>query len=47
MTPISRYDVSELIEAQYQPGSRERVLRNLLGITKKRKMDELEAKEQK
>ena len=26
MTPISRrYDVSELIEAQYQPGSRGRV----------------------
>jgi cell filamentation protein len=47
MTEISRYDVSELIEAQYQPGSRGRVLRNLLEIASKRKMDELEAKEQK
>lgn len=47
MTEISRYDVSELIEAQYQPNSRGRVLRNLLEITSKRKMDELEAKEQK
>ena len=27
-----RYDVSGLIEAQYEPGSRGRVLRNLLGI---------------
>ena len=47
MTEISRYDVSELIEAQYQPNSCGRVLRNLLEITSKRKMDELEAKEQK
>ena len=47
MTEISRYDVSELIEAQYQPSSRGRVLRNLLKITGKRKMDELEAREQK
>ena len=47
MTEISRYDVSELIEAQYEPCSRGRVLRNLLGITGKRKMNELEAKEQK
>ncbi|TRZ50579.1 hypothetical protein D4S03_06535 [bacterium] len=47
MTDISRYDVSELIEAQYQPGSHGRVLRNLPGITSKRKMDELEATEQK
>ena len=47
MTEISRYDVSELIEAQYQPNSRGRVLRNLLKITGKRKMDELEAREQK
>ena len=47
MTEISRYGVSELIEAQYQPGSHGRVLRNLPGITSKRKMDELEATEQK
>jgi len=47
MIETGSYDVSELIEAQYQPSSRGRVLRNLLGITGKRKMDELEAKEQK
>jgi len=47
MTEISRYDVSGLVEAQYQPGSRGRVLRNLLGITSKREMDESEAREQK
>jgi cell filamentation protein len=42
-----RYDVSGLVEAQHQPGSRGRVLRNLLGIISKRKMDEIEASEQK
>ena len=47
MTEIGCYDVSGLIEAQYQPGSRGRVLRNLLGITSKREMDEAEAREQK
>ncbi len=47
MTEINRYDVSERIEAQYQPNSRGRVLRNLLEITSKLKMDELEAREQK
>ena len=47
MTETSRYDVSGYIEAQYQPGSRRRVLRNLLGITRKREMDEAEAREQK
>ncbi len=47
MTVINRYDVSELVEAQYQHGSRGRVLRNLLGITGKRLMDEIEAREQK
>ena len=47
MTNTSRYDVSDLIEAQYQPGSRGRVLRNLLGITSKREMDEAEAREQR
>lgn len=38
-----RYDASELTEAQFQPGSRGRVLRNLLGITLKRGMDQAEA----
>ena len=47
MTETGRYDVSGLIEAQYQPGSRGRVLRNLLGISGKRVMDETEAREQK
>ena len=47
MTRTNRYDVSDLIEAQYQPGSRGRVLHNLLGITGKRMIDEAEAREQK
>jgi len=47
MTETGRYDVSGLVEAQYQPGSRSRVLSNLLGITGKRTMDETEAGEQK
>lgn len=47
MTKTNRYDVSDLIEAQYQQGSRGRVLRNLPGITGKRMMDEAEAREQK
>jgi cell filamentation protein len=41
-----RYDVSTLIEAQHEPGSRGRVLRNLLGITHKRQMNLLEAQAQ-
>jgi cell filamentation protein len=47
MKKVGRYDVSRLIEAQYEPGSRGRVLRNLMGITRKRDMDEVEAREQK
>jgi len=38
-----RYDVSQLTENQHQPGSRGRVLKNLLAITTKRKMDLAEA----
>ncbi len=38
-----RYDVSGLLEAQFEPGSRGRVLRNRLGIKTKREMDRLEA----
>jgi cell filamentation protein len=41
-----RYDVSELAEAQFEPGSRRRVLKNLLGIRRKREMDRLEGIEQ-
>lgn len=38
-----RYDASGLPEAQYQPSSHGRVLRNLLGIARKREMDRAEA----
>jgi len=37
-----RYNVSGLVETQYERGSRGRVLRNLLGIKKKRQMDDAE-----
>jgi len=40
---VFRYDVEHLIEAQFEPGSRGRVLKNLLGIQRKREMDALEA----
>ncbi len=38
-----RYDTDNLIEAQFEPGSRGRVLKNRLGIRSKRAMDEVEA----
>jgi len=41
----TRYDTSGLLEDQYQPGSRRRVLRNLLGVKSKRQMDALEGQE--
>jgi cell filamentation protein len=44
--PAGRYDTSGLIEAQFEPGSRRRVLRNLLGIKSKREMDRVEARAQ-
>jgi cell filamentation protein len=40
------YDASGLIEAQFEPGSHGRVLKNLLGIKSKREMDQIEAQEQ-
>lgn len=46
MKTLDRYDVSGLVEAQAQPGSRGRVLRNLLGVTRRREMDRLEAQAQ-
>jgi len=46
MKTFSRYDTSALEEVQFQPGSRERVLKNLLGIKSKRQMDRVEAREQ-
>lgn len=39
----TRYDTDHLAEAQFEPNSRGRVLRNLLGIRRKREMDALEA----
>jgi cell filamentation protein len=38
-----RYDVSGLVEAQFEPGSGRRVLKNRLGINSRRKMDNAEA----
>ena len=40
------YDASSLIEAQFEPGSQGRVLKNLFGIKSKREMDQVEAQEQ-
>ncbi len=37
-----RYQTPTGVEAQYQPGSRQRVLLNIKGITRKRDMDEAE-----
>jgi len=39
----SRYDTSSLPEAQFESGSRGRVLKNKLGIKSKREMDEAES----
>jgi cell filamentation protein len=41
-----RYDIAGLDESQFEPGSRRCVLKNLLGITSKREMDQLEGREQ-
>ena len=41
-----RYDTADLGENQFEPGSRRRVLKNLLGITSKREMDGMEGREQ-
>ena len=45
MKKSSRYDTSALLEDQYEPGSRGRVLKNLLGITSKREMSRMETRE--
>ena len=42
--PDNRYDVSGLPEAQFEPGSQDRVLRNRLGITSKQARDDAEAR---
>lgn len=44
MKERDRYDVSGLSEAQFEPGSGGKVLRNLLGIRLTKKMDNAEAK---
>lgn len=46
MQPKDRYDTADLDENQFEPGSRRRVLKNLLGITSRREMDQLEGREQ-
>ncbi|MEA1924178.1 MAG: Fic family protein [Pseudomonadota bacterium] len=46
MKQKDRYDTSGLLEGQYEPGSRGRVLKNRRGIAKRREMDEIEAREQ-
>ena len=43
MNPSNRYDISSLPEAQFEPGSRYRVLKNKLGIKRKREIDEAES----
>jgi cell filamentation protein len=40
-----RYDTSGIAEAEFEPGSGRRVLKNLLGIKRKREMDQVEARE--
>ncbi len=42
MKKANRYDTSALPEAQFEPGSRDRVLKNKLGIKSKRLMDKVE-----
>lgn len=41
----NRYDTTDLDESQFEPGSRRRVLKSLLGITSKREMDLMEGRE--
>lgn len=45
MKKSGRYDASKLVEGQFEPGSRGRVLRNLLGIRSKGEIDQVEALE--
>ncbi|MEX2163171.1 MAG: Fic family protein [Sulfuricaulis sp.] len=44
MKKDGRYDVSDLPEAQFEPGSNEQVLRNRLGIKSPNEMDDAEAR---
>jgi cell filamentation protein len=45
MKKQGRYETSLLIEDQYAPGSRKRVLKNIQGIKSKREMDDIESRE--
>jgi cell filamentation protein len=45
VTDAGRYDTSGLVEAQYEPGSGDRVLRNLRGITDPAEMEIVETRE--
>lgn len=42
---MSRYDTEGILEAQFEPGSGNKVLRNLLGVTEKAIMEQLETRE--
>lgn len=42
MKDEGRYDVSDLLEGQFEPGSNGTVLKNLLGVTSAADMDEIE-----
>lgn len=46
MRKKDRYDTADFDEDQFEPGSRRRVLKNLLHITSKRDMDRTEGREQ-
>ena len=43
MKKSGRYDTFGLVEAQFEPGSKGRVLKNLLGVKSRRKMNEAES----
>lgn len=42
MKKDGRYDVSSLVETQFEPGSHEQVLKNRLGIKSSKEMDTVE-----
>ena len=46
MKRTDRYDTADFDENQFEPGSRHRVLKNLLHITSKHEMDRVEGREQ-
>lgn len=43
MKKEGRYDISNSVEAQFEPGSDDAVLKNRLGITDPKEMDRIEA----